>query len=139
MSNLEIIANKISSIEKYLALLAGFLSYSEKEIKNDTTISGAVERYAYLMVQTTIDLAEATISYRSLRQPTTMAEAFVILKENNIIDNDLCDNLIKMVGFRNVLAHDYEELNFNILYSVIHQKTSEIKKFIALIEKALKI
>ena len=56
MSTIEILQDKISTIEKYLTLLTAFNSYSENEIKKNTTILGAVERYAYLAVQATIDL-----------------------------------------------------------------------------------
>lgn len=139
MSNIDIINNKISSIKKYIALLATFKSYSEDKIRNDAIISGAIERYAYLAVQAAIDLAEAIISYKSFRKPTTMAESFVILKENDFIAHDLCDNMIKMVGFRNILAHDYEDLDFKILYSVLQEKVSDIEKFIDDVKNKLKI
>jgi len=100
---------------------------------------GAIERYSYLAVQATIDLAEAFISYKNFRKPASMADSFYILQENKIINQNLAEQMIKMVGFRNILAHDYEELDFKILYSVLHEKISEIKKFIGIIEKKSKM
>lgn len=74
MSSIEILQNKISTIEKYLSLLTAFRSYSENEIKENTTIMAAVERYSYLAVQATIDLAEGFISYKNFRKPASMSD-----------------------------------------------------------------
>lgn len=78
MSNLKVIENKKSAIRKYLKILQRYRKRSKKEIEGDIDIKGAVERYLYLAVQSTIDLAEAIIAYKSFRKPTTMSEAFYI-------------------------------------------------------------
>ena len=139
MSNTDIISNKISAIEKYLILLRAFKAYTEDQIKQDTTLSGAVERYAYLAAQATIDLAEAFISFKGFRKPTTMSESFYILNENKIIDQNFMAALIKMVGFRNILAHDYDNLDVKILYSVLTDKTVDLETFVQIIRSNLSL
>jgi uncharacterized protein YutE (UPF0331/DUF86 family) len=101
MTNLSVIENKISATQKYLKILERYKKYTEKEIEEDLDIRGAFERYLYLAIQSTIDLAEAVISYKNLRKPSTMSEAFHILSEEGIISSDLKTKLSKMVGFRN--------------------------------------
>lgn len=135
MSNLETVENKISSIKKYLTILENFKDHSQQEIKNDINLRGAVERYLYLVVQATIDLAESTISYKDLRKPATMAENFEVLQEADIISQDLAQKLIQMVGFRNVMAHDYEEVDYDIVYNVLQQGLKDIENFVTQIEK----
>jgi len=68
-----------------------------KEIKNNIDIRGAVERYLYLSAQATIDLAEALIAYKNFREPTSMAENFYILNEENFIDMELSEKMTNMV------------------------------------------
>ncbi|MCG2726453.1 MAG: DUF86 domain-containing protein [Elusimicrobia bacterium] len=133
MTNAKVIENKISSVKKYLKILERYRKYSKEEIKGDVDIKGMIERYLYLAVQSTIDLAEALISLKNFRKPTTMGEAFRILYEEKIISSPLKDRLTNMVGFRNILAHDYEEMNYDILYDILHHSVKDINKFLALI------
>jgi uncharacterized protein YutE (UPF0331/DUF86 family) len=137
MSNFNVIENKISSVQKYLKILERYKKYSREEIEKNVDIRGAVERYLYLAIQSTINIAEAVISFKNFRKPTTMAESFIILSEEGIIDREFAEKLIKMVGFRNIIAHDYEELNYDIVYDVLHQRLKDIEKFIEIIKEKI--
>ncbi len=135
MTNFAIIENKISSVKKYLAILADYKKYARPEIETAVDLRGAIERYLYLAIQAAIDLAEATISYKNLRKPSTLSESFNILEENNLISADLAEKLIKMTGFRNLVAHDYENLNYDIVYDILQNRLPDIEDFIKQIEK----
>ena len=78
MTNFSVIENKISLVRKYLKILDGFKSFSRQEIEEDEKIKGALERYLYLAAQAAIDLAEAVISFKKFRKPTTLRESFDI-------------------------------------------------------------
>jgi len=130
MANLSKIENQISVIKKYLKILENYKKYSKEEIEENLDIRGAVERYLYLVVQATIDLAEAVISLKDFRKPRSFAESFLILEEEKIIDKRLAEHLVKMVGFRNILAHDYIEIDYEIVYDVLHKRLEDIKEFI---------
>lgn len=137
MSNLQVIENRVSSIKKYLKILEDYKKYSLDLIINDLNIRGSVERYLYLAAQATIDLAEAVIAYKNLRKPTTMAECFHILFEEKIIDSELREKLVGMVGFRNIMAHDYEDVDYEIVYDILHNRLADIEKFVKIIELAV--
>ncbi len=134
MTTANVIENKISSIQKYLKILEGYKKYSRKEIEDDVNIKGAVERYLYLVTQAAIDLADAVISFKNLRKPTTLSESFQILQEEIIISAELTEKLIRMTGFRNVIAHDYEKLNYDIVYDVLHNRLKDIEQFIKILK-----
>jgi Uncharacterized conserved protein len=127
MTNYSVIENKISYLEKYLGILKRYKQYSREQIEKDVDIKGMVERYLYLLTQSAIDLAEAILSLKNLRKPTTFSETFIILEEAKIIDGTLAEKMIKMVGFRNILAHDYAEINYDIVYDVLQNKLSDIE------------
>lgn len=134
MTNANIIENKISIIKKYLNTLERYKKYSQPEIENNPDLIGAVERYLHLVVQATIDLAEAVIAFRNFRKPTSMSENFDILNEENIVNNKLTEELVKMVGFRNVIVHDYDKVDYDIVFDVLHNKLKDIEKFLKIIE-----
>ena len=135
MTNLTVIENKISAIRKYLKILGRYKKYTQKEIENNLDLKGAVERYLYLAVQATIDLAEAVIAYKKLRKPSTLSESFYILKEENIISDKLSEKLVKMTGFRNVIAHDYDRLDYSIVFDVLKNKLKDVEDFAKKISK----
>ena len=130
MSNLTVIENKISAVKKYLTILQRYEKYTQEEIEHDVDIKGALERYLYLAVQATIDLAEAIIAYKRYRKPTTMREGFVILQEEQVITPVLVKKMVQMTGFRNIITHDYETVDFRIVYDILHEGVNDIQKFI---------
>lgn len=130
MTDVNVIENKISAARKYLKILEGFKRYSQSEIAGDITVKGALERYLYLAVQAAIDLAEAIIAYKKWRKPSTMGESFLILSEEGLIDSKFAKKLSQMVGFRNIIAHDYEEVDSSIVHGILHSDLKDIEKFI---------
>lgn len=135
MTNLSVIENKISSVKKYLNTIERYKKYSKKEIENDVDIKGAVERYLYLAAQATIDLAEAVIAYKKFRKPSTMAESFYILQEGGVISPELTEKMVGMTGFRNAIAHDYEKINYDLVYKIIHQDIKDVESFVEIVSK----
>jgi uncharacterized protein YutE (UPF0331/DUF86 family) len=133
MTNLSIIENKISSAKKYLKILEKYQKYSQEEIENDVDRRGAVERYLYLAAQSSIDLADALIAYKNFRKPATLGESFRILEENGVILPELTEKMVKMTGFRNVVAHDYDKINYDIIYDMLQNRLDDIKVFLEVI------
>jgi len=129
MTNLNVIENKISAVKKYLKVCERYKKYSKKEIENNLDLRGAVERCLYLAVRAAIDLSDALISFKRLRKPSTMSDSFYILKEEEIISEELTEKLAKMVGFRNFIAHDYGEINYDIVYDVLQNRLKDIEDF----------
>ncbi len=139
MTSLMIIEDKISSIKKYLNILERYKKFSKEEIEQDIDIRGAVERYLYLVTQTTIDLAETVIAYKKLRKPTTYSENFDILQEKKIISTDITKNMEEMTGFRNTMTHAYDKLDYNKVYNVLQNKLKDIEQFVKTVSKYLSV
>jgi len=137
MTGLDVIEKGISNIKKYLSILSSYKDKSITDLLNDLTLRGAVERYLYLAVQATIDLAEAIISYKELRRPSTFSESFEILNEHNIISKEVKTNMLQMAGFRNRLAHDYGDINYNVIHDVLINRLTDIESFLEEISKKL--
>ena len=130
MTDLAVIENKISAVKKYLKIMERYGGLSALNLKNDIDQRGAAERYLYLVIQSTIDLAEAIVSFKNLRKPETMSQNFEILSEQGMIDQNLKENLVKMVGFRNIVAHDYEEMDYSIMVNVLKNGANDINNFL---------
>ncbi len=139
MTEISVIENRISSIKKYLKTLERYQNFSIDEILNDVDKKGAVERYLYLATQSAIDLADAAISYKKFRKPTSMSESFHILNEEKIIPNDLTEKMVKMTGFRNVVAHDYEKIDYEVVSAILQEGLKDIENFTKIVSDYFKI
>jgi len=42
-----------------------------------------------------------------------------------------------MVGFRNIIVHDYEKIDYDILYDILKNKLKDIEEFLLEIKKNL--
>lgn len=136
MSTIEVIENKISYIKKHLAAVRAYHVSTPSDLEKDPMLHGAVERELYVLAQAVIDLAEAMVAFKNLRKPTTMREAFDILQEADILPQEFVERFIGIVGFRNALAHDYEEMRLEVIYDVLQSKLPQIEEFLELIRAA---
>lgn len=59
-------------------------------------------------------MAMHIVSLKRLGIPQRSRDVFQLLSENKIINEKLKNNLIAMVGFRNIAVHNYQEIK---LYS----------------------
>jgi uncharacterized protein YutE (UPF0331/DUF86 family) len=132
MNSINVVENKISAVQDYLTTLKPFKAYNLEQVKSDFLVKGALERYLYLAVQASIDLTEAFIAFKKFRKPMSYRESFEILKQEGVIDENLCESLKQMAGFRNVIAHDYTEVNLALCLLILNERLVDLE---ALIEK----
>lgn len=135
MSNLQVIENKISYILKHIAVAKSYQRHNLKEIEQDVKLRGAIERELYVISQAVIDLAEALIAYKKFRKPTTMREAIDILGEEHVLPVSFIGEFDGIVGFRNALAHDYEDLKLEVVHDVLQNKLTLVETFLRYIRE----
>jgi len=139
MSNLAVIETKISHIQKYLKLLERYKKFSQQDLEQNPDLKGAVERYLYLATQATLDLGEALIAYQDFRRPGTYTDVFYILDEEEFISKELSEKLVNMSKFRNVIAHDYEKVDFGIVYDALQNRLVDIEEFVKAVKTKLNL
>lgn len=68
-----------------------------------------------------------------MKLPAAYKDSFLILRQNDILDKDLTDKMISMVGFRNIAVHEYQEINTDILKSILVNNLKDFEEFYSLI------
>ena len=86
-------------------------------------------------VQICVDIGNHILLDYKTPTPSTMAETFKYLAQNNLITKDNADDLSHAVGFRNIAVHQYEDIECKIIYSIITSHLDDFKTFAAAIEK----
>ena len=76
-----------------------------------------------------IDMANHLVRLRRLGVPQSSSDSFALLARGGIVTESMADTMTRMVGFRNVLGHRYQDLNAAILRSVIDSGLDRLIEF----------
>ena len=134
------INEKINEIQKYLDELTEMVPNTLKDYESNKIIRAACERYFEKIVESVTDLAFIVIFLKKFRVPDDDIDSFKILEENGIIDNEIYNKLKDAKGMRNFIAHQYGQINNQIVYeSIAEELEKDVRKFIEKVEGSLKV
>lgn len=80
-------------------------------------------------VQLCVDIGSHIISAANKPSPQTMGEVFTTLHELGAISLDTHEQLKKAIGFRNIAVHNYEAINWEIVYAICHNSLQDFRCF----------
>lgn len=129
MVDRDLILRKVAEVERYLQQLAGYREIDLEAYQNDWKTQRIVERTLHLTIEACMDLADHIVADRQLRVPDTGGATFEILAEAGVIAKDLGKALARMVGFRNILVHDYARIDSEIVVRVLQTDIIDIERF----------
>jgi uncharacterized protein YutE (UPF0331/DUF86 family) len=91
----------------------------------------------HLAIQNCMDIAAHIISEEGLGVPGSAGDMFFLLQENGFISADLADKMVKAVGFRNLLVHEYQKIDLQRLYETAEKNVDDLMAFLASIFRML--
>ncbi|OGT53892.1 MAG: hypothetical protein A3E84_00800 [Gammaproteobacteria bacterium RIFCSPHIGHO2_12_FULL_42_13] len=124
-----VLLGKIEIIERCVKRIRERVKKGSGDLLNDFDTQDVVVVNLQRACQATIDIAIYIIRKKQLGLPQVSSEAFRILAKNKIISDALSDDLQKMVGFRNIAVHEYQELNMSIVKSIVDNKLGSFSDF----------
>lgn len=77
--------------------------------------------------QAAIDLAMHVVASKHLGMPQSQADAFRLLADAGELDRKLSERMIGMCGFRNILIHQYQELEVELLHKVASEHWKDLE------------
>ncbi|MDD5650340.1 MAG: DUF86 domain-containing protein [Candidatus Nanoarchaeia archaeon] len=130
------IKDKIGDIENYLEELENIIPKDLEEYQKNIEKKAACERYFEKIVEAIVDLAQLVIKFKKFSYPDEDTQAFEILLQNKIIQKDLCEKLKDAKGMRNILAHEYGNVDDELVFEAITQEIIiDSEEFIESIKK----
>lgn len=76
--------------------------------------------------QAAIDLAMHAVAVKHLGMPQSQADAFRLLADGNALERSISERMIGMCGFRNVLVHQYQDLEVDLLHKVATDRWQDL-------------
>jgi len=102
---------------------------SFKEYVDNIRLRRAVERSLQVATEACLDIGRRLIAEKGLRFPEDNKDVFVVLAEEKVIPYDMLLTLQNMVGFRNVLVHEYVKLDHVTVYGVLKKRLGDFDAY----------
>ncbi len=130
---------KMDELEKYLRELEEYLPEKEEEYLNSGLRKRACERAFQMASENLLDICNLIISEKGFGIPTDSKDCIRKLAENGVIPGSLSTRLEELVGFRNLLVHQYGRVDDSKAYSYLNIELKDFYEFIETIDKYIEI
>ena len=135
MVDSNVVLSRITKIRECVAILRRYALLPEKSFLASVDISGNAERQLQVAIQAVIDVGNHVISDMDLGVAKDYKDIFRILAKNRIVSAALSRRLAAMTGLRNVLVHDYLDVDLKIVYRILKKDLADFETFMAAILK----
>jgi uncharacterized protein YutE (UPF0331/DUF86 family) len=129
MSELDVVLSKINVVKNCLMAIEKATAQEKDEEFQISLYEINLQR----AIQACIDLANVMIAKEGLGLPNSYRQAFEILRKHQVINDQLCQKMVSMVGFRNISVHDYEEVKPEIVRAIVANHLTDFEKFYAIV------
>ena len=130
MVDQDVMLAKISAAKKHINRIQNLPVNSMQCFLEDINIQDIALFNMQLAVQNCIDIAAHIISSQGFAVPSSTNEMFYCLEENGYINSRLTEKMVKAVGLRNLIVHEYGKLDLEKIYQVLQNDIKNLDEFI---------
>lgn len=135
MTDIDLIAKKLAYIETCVRELRSLAR--PEEIPTDILQRRFVEHTLQIAIQAALDASAHIVADERLGEPSRNRDLFEILAKNGWLPENLATPLRAMVGFRNVLVHEYQVVDLAIVEDVVMNHLDDLLAFVQAIRERL--
>lgn len=127
---IEFIEEEIADLKEYEAL--NFDTYSvDRKKRRD------VERIIENVANAVIDIGKILLVGQETALPDTYREIFSALKQSGVIDEELSVRLSDLARLRNVLAHQYLDIKWDLIRDFLQDGKNAVVEFLRVTKKMI--
>lgn len=135
----DIICRKFKELENNLIFLKQVsLDVNKDNLKEDMIRYWGIERGIQICIECVIDIGNILISVTDNDKPSTYKETMITLSQIGVISEKFSKKLSKMVGFRNILVHDYTKIDEDMIIYILKTELDDFIKYMDYVDKWLK-
>ncbi len=132
-----LIQRRLTKILEEIEFLRSKKKVEVDDFLSDGTSMRAVSKAIELIVQSILDICSHIIAQRHWGISETYRGTITLLASNNVISQALAKSLQQAVAMRNLLVHQYLEIDFRIIWDSIDQLVNDASEFSGAIRKYL--
>ncbi len=133
----DLLAERAMAVERHLNRVAQRLPDTGADLTAATDASDAVILHLWQATQVVIDLAASACFHFKLGAPSSYADAFQRLAGAAVIEPELASRLVRAAGFRNVVAHAYDQLDMLRVYRAAQSGPDDLRAFLGALRDRL--
>jgi len=138
MSEQDRVCAKLDKLHSYYAELKSLSSVSREEYMNNSIYRRAVERTLQLIVECATDINNMLLKMRGEKGATDYFNSFMDIAALDVIPVEFALKIAPSTGLRNILVHEYETIDDEIVYKSISICLSYYLEYMDLINRYLK-
>ncbi len=133
----KVIDEKLESLRRCVERIRSRCPEDPSLLVSDPDLQDIVSLNLTRAVQIGVDIAAVVISDSPLAAPDTMGEAFEALAELAVIDDELAARMKAAVGFRNIVIHSYQSIDWKIVHRLCTESLDDFQRLAADVERAV--
>ncbi len=131
----DVINRKLESLRRCIARIESKRPIRPDVLRVNYDLQDIIALNLERAVQTCVDIAAHVISQTELPVPSTMGEGFARLAELRVISPQVATSLQKAVAFRNILVHNYTNINWDIVANILTGHLTDFVQFAQAIDR----
>lgn len=138
MVDFDLIRRKMSRLNMYLTQPAPVTKKSFSVYSKDTYLKFSIERLIQLIVDCTVDINNHVVVEANNRPPDDYRSSFSKAAEVGLITNKLAQQIQGSAGLRNILVHEYRDIDDRIVYDSVSLILKNYREYLKQVNKFLK-
>ncbi len=139
MVDIESVVERLQSLEEYTDYLKELRKMPLPDVKSDIKNRWAIERGLLLAIECILDIGSHIIAEEKLGRPKDYTEIIDVLGEKNVIPPGFAKQIRGIAGFRNILIHEYVEVDVEKVYEYLQKAPEQFDSFRSYIGKFLNL
>ena len=135
----DLVMAKVGSIRKHLRRMSEKRRVDLETFLSDIDRQEVISFNLHLAIENCTDLAAHIISEEGFGVPGSASEMFYLLEDNGYLSLQLTEKMIKAVGLRNLIVHEYAKIDLERLFDIVGKDIRDLNDFIVSIFNKLGI
>lgn len=124
-----VIEQKLESLRRSLRRVEEKCPQDADTLAKDVDAQDILSLNLTRAVQICVDIGAHLVTSTEFPPPDTMGQTFDVLREAGMISADLAVRMKRAVGFRNVAVHNYDAINWGIVYAMARLRLPDFEEF----------
>ena len=129
MVDQDLIIAKASSVKRHLNRIKEKRNTDLETFLKDLDRQESILFNLQMAIQNCVDIAAHIISEEGFGVPGSTNEMFYLLEDNSYISAEITEKMVKAIGFRNLIVHEYSRVELKQVFEVAKNEIEDLEKF----------
>jgi len=133
-----VVEEKLESLRRCLARVENKCPSDVAQLIHDVDLQDIITLNLTRSVQLSVDIAAHWLAgIEEIAPPDTMGGMFAVLAQHGYLETELARRMQKAVGFRNVAVHQYQAIDWEMVYAICRNYLDDFTQFAKVVCMAL--